>query len=530
MPDGVGAVQRARSISHSVLVAVGRVAGISLLYMVAAAHVGSPDAWYEGSAGPYKLSVQVKMPGVVPGVAHVFVRVLGDQPATVTIVGNKFDATGGAPPPEVTAPVPGDPGLYAGQLWLMSGGSNSITVAVTGARGAGKALVPVVNVPLRRLELDPKLGIGLSAMGLVLFVGLVTIVGAAVREGTLPPGELPAPTNRRRARMAMVGSTLAIGLILLGGWSWWNREDSSFNQRLFRPLASKATVVSAVTAPRLVFTIVDSPWVHRADTAWLEKHNANSWTPLIPDHGKLMHLFLIRDDMAAFGHFHPVTTDTVVFPSTLPPLPAGHYRVFADIVHESGYAQTMVTSVTLGPPASVATVPALSDPDDAWFAGPVRRGERSVTLADGSIMIWSGGNERIVTDREAALQFEVRNADGSPATLEPYMGMAGHAVVARDDGSVFVHLHPSGTISMASQMAFEMRQPGDSVRGKLGQRISAAEHSVVSGAVPVTGSVAFPYAFPKAGNYRIWVQVTKQGRVLTGAFDVPVEAGVKSAG
>jgi len=109
------------------------------------------------------------------------------------------------------------------------------------------------------------------------------------------------------------------------------------------------------------------------------------------------------------------------------------------------------------------------------------------------------------------------------------MGMAGHAVVTRDDGSVFVHLHPSGTISMASQMAFQMRQPGDSVGGKLAKRLTVAEARAMGGPLAPTNTVAFPYAFPKPGNYRIWVQVRKNGRILTGAFDVPVTSGVKSA-
>jgi len=504
--------------------------GLAVLSVVLSAHVGSPDAWYEGNAGPYAVTVQVQMPGVVPGVAQIFVRTTNDKPERVTVVANKFDATGGAPPPEVAVPVEGDPGLYLARLWLMSGGSNSITVEVNGPKGGGKAVVPVVNVPLRRLEFDPKLGIGLSAIGLFLFVGMITIIGAAVRESTLPPGELPPPSNRSRARVAMIGTGFGLALLLFGGWRWWNSEDAQFRKSIFKPLASRAAIATNGQSPQLVFSIADSSWIHRSDSAWLARNNGSAWTPLIEDHGKLMHLFLIRDDMAAFAHLHPATVDSVVFPSGLPPLPPGRYRVFADIVIESGYAQTLVTSVVLGQssPARGAAPPP-SDPDDSWFAGSVATASRSTTLADGSVMTWSLGNAPVVTGRQAGLRFEIRNADGSPAMLEPYMGMAGHAVVANDDGSVFVHLHPSGTISMASQMAFAMRQPGDSVKGKLGQRLNAVEHSAMTSAAAVMGSVAFPYAFPKPGQYRIWVQVRKNGRILTGAFDVPVNSGVKSA-
>jgi uncharacterized protein (DUF952 family) len=107
------------------------------------------------------------------------------------------------------------------------------------------------------------------------------------------------------------------------------------------------------------------------------------------------------------------------------------------------------------------------------------------------------------------LSFDIREADGSAASLEPYLGMPAHAVVARDDGAVFIHLHPMGTVSPASQEVFA------------GQQGTVAP-TMTSMAMPINGRITFPYAFPRAGHYRIWVQVRRKGRIETAAFDAEV--------
>jgi hypothetical protein len=493
--------------------------GIAFLVVVASAHVGSPDTWFEGNAGPYHVTVQIETAGVVPGVAKVFVRAPGEKLDAVTVQANKFDATGGAPPPEKALPVEGDPGLFAGRLWMMTSGSNSVTVAVRGAKGSGKVVVPVVVVAYSRLKLDVPMAIGLSAMGVFLFVGLVTIVGAAVREGSLSPGEPPTPRTQKNARNAMALTAVTVTVLIVGGWRWWNSEDAAYQRSIYRPLTSKAAIVRGDGYDMLAVSITDSVWMHRTDSLWLSGRRASSWSPLVEDHGKLMHLFLIRDDMSAFAHLHPPTNDSTVFPSVLPPLPNGTYRVFADIVHESGFTQTMVSSVQIeglrGSPKGSG------DPDDSWFVGDAST--NTVKLDSGATMEWERGSGPLKAGAPAALRFVVKNADGTPATLEPYMGMPGHAVIQRDDGSVFVHLHPMGTISMASQMAFEMRQAGDSVRGSLGKRLAGAESQMLLHAPTTVGVVSFPYAFPRPGKYRIWVQVKLDGRIATGSFPASVD-------
>jgi len=152
-------------------------------------------------------------------------------------------------------------------------------------------------------------------------------------------------------------------------------------------------------------------------------------------------------------------------------------------------------------------------------------------LEDGSRITWLRPDAPLVAGSDASLKFAITTPDGAPTTLEPYMGMRAHAVVVRDDGKVFIHLHPQGTISTAAQMSFAMRQPGDSIAGRLARRMAAdtmttggSHASMASGmshlpaAATAEGTVAFPYAFPEPGTYHIWVQARTEGRILTGAF------------
>ena len=491
-----------------------RIAAIAIVWLVASAHVGSPDVWFQGLAGPYGIVVQVTPAPVVPGVAVVNVRVPDAQGASVSLSTTRFDATGGAPPPEAAVKSATDPDLFTGKLWIMAGGSNSVIVNVTGPKGAGSVVVPVVAVPLSRLDLQAPMAAGLAAAGVFLFVGLITIVGAAVRESALPPGEAPSLERRRKARKWMIATSLLVGVCLVAGWTWWGVEDASFNRSIYKPFTARANVDGG----RLQLAITDSTWLHRNDSLWLRSRDASAWSPLVEDHGKLMHLFAVRDDMSAFAHLHPETADTATFAAMFPTLPAGTYRIYGDVVHESGFAQTVVTTATVGsPPGSTVAV---GNPDDSWFVGAVGKGASEYVLDDGSKIRWRDRPASITARTPLSFTFDLVNADGTAATLEPYMGMAAHAVVHRSDGSVFVHLHPMGTVSVASQMTFTMRQPGDTVRGMLGKRVSGM--TGMDHGQTVAGPVSFPYAFPKDGEYRIWVQFKRGGSVVTGAFDASV--------
>jgi hypothetical protein len=48
-----------------------------ILAAMSMAHVGSPDTFFGGRAGPYDVRISVRLPGVIPGRAQVTVRVEG---------------------------------------------------------------------------------------------------------------------------------------------------------------------------------------------------------------------------------------------------------------------------------------------------------------------------------------------------------------------------------------------------------------------------------------------------------------------
>jgi hypothetical protein len=91
--------------------------------------------------------------------------------------------------------------------------------------------------------------------------------------------------------------------------------------------------------------------------------------------------------------------------------------------------------------------------------------------------------------------------------------MAGHAAFVKTDGTVFAHIHPEGSAAMQAMML---------ANGGPGEMGSMSGISMSGGAEHIPPSVDFPYRFPSAGRYRIFIQMKHGSTVETGVFDAEV--------
>ncbi len=300
--------------------------------------------------------------------------------------------------------------------------------------------------------------------------------------------------------------------MVLGNW-WWTVEASNYARYVYKPLQAVPTVTPDA---RLRLEL--------HDPGWIASRQLNDF---VPDHGHLMHLFVVSPAVDRLWHLHPDEITTGTFEQRLPDLPQGQYELFADLVHATGVSETVTGRLETAAIHGVA----LQGDDSAWADAAVRLKPDTTEAAvpppsvvsgfsqtspvvsgfsrtdDGGRIVWVRDDHPLTPKRLTMFMFRVEDADGHPAgDLELYMGMPGHAVFLRRDRRVFAHVHPSGSAPMA---AMDIAMP------------STRPHAQHGAGLPAT--VSFPYGFPGPGDYRIFVQVRRPGRVVTGVFDAHIE-------
>lgn len=403
------------------------------------AHVGSPDVFYEGDAGPYRLLITIRPPQVVPGVAEIEIRSASAEVRQIHIVPLRlgFRNPQFTPVPDVAQPSREDPQFYTGSLWLMACCSWQVRVDVDGARGSGSLSVPVPALATRMLGMQKATGIILAALALLLSLGLVSIAGAAARDAMLEPGREADAVRVRRSRIVMAVAAVLVAAALWLGNQWWGEEAGFYARFVYKPLRLDAAVLNdtAKVGSRLALRL--------ADPGWLDRRTDD----LLPDHNHLMHLYVIRlPEMDRVWHLHPERRSDGSFAQALPAMPAGRYALYGDIVHANGVPETATSEIDLPEIAG-----GLLSGDDAAGSGlPLASADytRSVSpLPHGYRMVWERGAAPLHARQANLFRFRVEDAAGKPADgMELYMGMLGHAAFVSVDPSVFAHVHPSGSV------------------------------------------------------------------------------------
>jgi hypothetical protein len=504
--------------------------GLIALFLTAAlpmsAHVGSPDVFFEGNAGPYRLFVTVRVPQVIPGVAEIQIRSESGDVRAIRVVPMRLAGPGSnlPPTPDLAVQSKDDAQFFTASLWLMESGALQVRVLVDGAHGQEEVSVPVPSSAQRALPMQKSLAALLLALMLLLAFGVVFIVGAIVREGNLEGGEVPSDSRIRSARRAMVVTAVLVAVLLFLGKAWWGVNAADFQRKVdfFKP---PAAALKLVDGHRLEIR-VERPNV-QAERSDRRSPAYPRLGDVIPDHGHLMHLFLLRvPELDAMWHLHPDSIAGDAFALDLPDMSAGRYQVFADVVDPRGYPWTLVGSIDL---PQIAAGKRIAGDDSTWSGAPLVVPPADSTnspLPDGGHIVWQHPAGLLKASVPMEFTFAVQDKDGRPAQeMEPYMGMAGHAEFVRSDLSVFAHVHPAGSVSMA---ALEMAQDGlpnaaGPVQEHMSMPMSAPMSMSMLDSGPLPPEVRFPYGFPQPGDYRIFVQIKRAGRVETGVFDAHVQ-------
>lgn len=478
----------------------------------ALAHVGSPDVYAQGDAGPYKLFVVIRPPLVIPGVAEIEVRSSTPGVSRITIAPMLLtgEASKHPPVPDTMVKPSGDEQFFTGHLWIMATGSWQVRFSVEGNQGQGAISIPVPATAIGTRKMQSGMGFMLAALGVILIVGMVGIIGAATREAQIAPGEKAPQQNRQRAYVAMSVTFVVLILGIILGGKWWNAEAANYASNIYKPLQMKASMQPG--------EVLD---LKMSDPGWLHGRKLDDF---VPDHNHLMHLYAVRwPAMDVVFHLHPDQVGTGDFQLALPTMPAGTYRLYADVVHANGFPETLVTSAKLpfirgrelaGDDAE-GTATALK-----WNGGGTET-SAIYKLPDGYTMTWKRPAS-LTAKAPEDFTFTLLDAQGNPPKdMQLYMGMAGHAAFVKTDGTVFAHIHPSGTVSMAALMMAQSQNRNSA--SSMADMKDMPGMDMSDNSQPIPNTVSFPYGFPTPGNYRIFVQMKHGAAVETATFDAQVQ-------
>lgn len=183
-------------------------------------------------------------------------------------------------------------------------------------------------------------------------------------------------------------------------------------------------------------------------------------------HEKLIHLFIVSENLSYFAHVHPVAQPDGSFTLDVKLPYGGMYRLLADYYPAGSVPQLSVGTLYVA----------------GESAKPHLAAELAPFKSENTTAILKLDPEQPLAGLETKLFYTLDPSEGQ----QPYLGAWAHTLAASEDLIDLIHVHPF----LAD--------------GK--------------------GSFQINILFPREGLYRVWTQVQRQNVVNTFAFTIPVKS------
>ncbi len=183
-------------------------------------------------------------------------------------------------------------------------------------------------------------------------------------------------------------------------------------------------------------------------------------------HEKLIHLFVVSENLEFFAHIHPVLQNDGSFRQEFCPPIGGMYRLLADFYPSGSVPQLAVGTIFVtGETSKPHLVPALAPFSSVNTTASLRLEP-----------------EQAIAGLETRLFFTFAPSTG----MQLYLGAWAHMLAASEDLVDLLHLHPFLADGKAHMQ--------------------------------------FNIIFPRPGLYRVWTQIQRENTVNTLVFTIPVKA------
>lgn len=192
-------------------------------------------------------------------------------------------------------------------------------------------------------------------------------------------------------------------------------------------------------------------------------------------HEKILHLFLISEDLQHFAHEHPVAIGPGTFELDWNFASGGMWRVLLDFF--PAHATPQLVSRTILLPGGTLAAPALQ--------ADVERTQKGANITVDLRL----DPEQPLAGEKTLLQYRIAPREN----FEPFLGAMGHMLVASADLIDLIHTHPFLVDGGLTVPALDAKR------------------------------VQFNVIFPRPGMYRVWSQFQRAGVVNTIPFNIEVK-------